>query len=180
MINRKIAQRYAKALMNIGQEDGKFDAYWKELDAFTALFQGEEQLREVLSNPTFNVARRQTIIKEIGKRLRLSSIIINFLHLLADKNRMRYLPDITALYRELADEAAGRARVKLVTAHDLSKKKLTELTNELQGLVGKQVVMEVATDPDLIGGVVARIGGMVYDGSVKTQLARLRETLAKG
>ena len=180
MINRKIAQRYAKALMNIGQEDGKYDTYGKELDAFSVLFQGEEQLREVLSNPTFNVARRQTIIKEIGKRLRLSSIIINFLHLLVDKNRMRYLPDITALYRELTDEAAGRARVKLVTAHDLSKKKLTELTHELQGLVGKQVVMEVETDPDLIGGVVARIGGMVYDGSVKTQLARLRETLAKG
>ncbi len=180
MINRKIARRYAKALMNIGQEDGKYDTYWEELDAFTSLFQQEEQLSAVLSNPTFNVAQRQAIIKELGKRLRLSPIIINFLHLLVDKNRMRYLPDITALYRELVDEAAGRARVTLVTAQDLSKKKLEELTHGLQGLVGKQVIMEVETDPSLIGGVVARIKGMVYDGSIKTQLARLRETLAKG
>ncbi len=180
MINRTIARRYAKALMNIGQEDGKYDTYGEELDAFTDLFQREEQLREVLNNPAFSILRRQAIIQEIGKRLRLSSLTVNFLHLLVDKNRMRYLPDITALYRELADEAAGRARVRLITAHDLSKQKLKELTTGLQDLVGKQVIMEVETDVSLIGGVVARIGGMVYDGSVKTQLERLKETLAKG
>jgi F-type H+-transporting ATPase subunit delta len=180
VINRKIARRYAKALMNIGQEDGKYDTYGKELDAFTALFQREEQLREVLNNPAFSIPRRQAIIKEIGKRLGLSPITINFFHLLVDKNRIRYLPDITALYRKLADEAAGRARVHLITAHDLSKQKLKELTEGLQGLVGKQVIMEVETDSSLIGGVVARIGGMVYDGSVKTHLERLKEILVKG
>jgi F-type H+-transporting ATPase subunit delta len=180
VINRKIARRYAKALMNIGLEDGNYDAYGEELDTFTALFQGAEQLREVLSNPAFGILRRQAIIKEIGEKIRLSPLTINFLHLLVDKNRMRYLPDIASLYRELADEAAGRARVHLLTAHELSKKKLKELTAGLQGLVGKQVIMEVETDSSLIGGVVARIGGMVYDGSVKTQLERLKETLAKG
>ena len=180
MISRTIARRYAKALMNIGQEDGNYDTYGKELGDFTALFQREEQLREVLNNPAFSIPRRQAIIKEIGKRLRLSPITSNFLHLLVDKNRMRYLPDITSLYRELADEAAGRARVHLITAHDLSKKKLDELTKGLELLVGRQVIMEVETDSSLIGGVVARIGGMVYDGSVRTQLERLKETLAKG
>ena len=180
MINRKIARRYAKALMNIGQEDGNYDTYGKELDTFTSLFQGEEQLREVLSNPAFGIPRRQAIIKEIGKKLRLNPITINFLHLLVDKNRIRYLPDIASLYRELADEAAGRARVHLITAHELSVQKLKELTAGLQGFVGKQLIMEVETDPSLIGGVVARIGGMVYDGSVNTQLERLKETLVKG
>jgi F-type H+-transporting ATPase subunit delta len=180
VINRKIARRYAKALMNIGQEDGKYDTYGKELDAFTALFQREEQLREVLNNPAFSIPRRQGIITEIGNRLRLSPITINFFHLLVDKNRMRYLPDITALYRELADEAAGRARVHLITAHDLSVQKLKELTKGLQDLAGKEVIMEVETDSSLIGGVVAQIGGTVYDGSVKTQLERLKAILVKG
>jgi len=180
VINRKIARRYAKALMNIGLEDGNYDTYWEELDTFTALFQGAEQLKEVLSNPAFSIPRRQAIIKEIGEKIRLSPITVNFLHLLVDKNRIRYLLDIASLYRELADEAAGRARVHLITAHELSKKKFTELTAGLQDLVGKQVIMEVETDSSLIGGVVARIGGMVYDGSVKTQLERLKETLAKG
>ena len=180
MINRAVARRYAKALMNIGREDGKYDTYGEELGAFTALFQREEQLREVLNNPAFSILRRQAIIQEIATRLRLSPLTINFLHLLVDKNRMRYLLDITTLYRELADEAAGRARVRLITAHDLSTQKLKELTKGLQDLVGKQVIMEVETDASLIGGVVARIGGMVYDGSVKTQLERLKQTLAKG
>ena len=179
MINRTIARRYAKALMNIGQDDGKYDTYGKELETFTSLLQGEEQLQEVLNNPAFGVPRRQAIIKEIGKKLHMNPITVNFLHLLVDKNRIRYLPDITALYRELADEAAGRARVHLTTAHELSKKKFKELTAGLQHLVGKQVIVEVETDASLIGGVVARIGGMVYDGSVKTQLERLKETLTK-
>ena len=179
MINRKIARRYAKALLNIGREDGNYDRYCEELDAFTAVFQQEEHLREVLRNPTFNIPRRQAIIEEIGKRLNLSPIAINFLQLLVDKDRMMYLPDVAALYRELVDEAAGRARVKLISAQDLSKKKIEELTQGLQALVGKQVIMEVATDPSLIGGVVARIGDTVYDGSVKAQLAQLKEILAK-
>jgi F-type H+-transporting ATPase subunit delta len=180
VIARKIARRYAKALMNIGQKDGNYDRYWEELDTFASLFQREGKLREVLSNPTFNIPWRQAIIKELAGRLKLSPIVVNFLHLLVDKNRMRYLPDITVLYRELVDEAAGRARVRLATAHDLSQKKLQELTQGLQNLLGKQVIMEVETDSSLIGGVVARVGGMVYDGSVRTQLEQLKETLAKG
>jgi len=84
------------------------------------------------------------------------------------------------LDRELVDEAAGRARVTLVTAYDLSKKKLAELTHELQAMVGKQVIVEEETDASLIGGVVARIGGMVYDVSIKAQLERLKIILAKG
>jgi F-type H+-transporting ATPase subunit delta len=179
VINRKIARRYAKALMNIGKEDGKYDRYCEELDAFTAIFQGDKQLREVLRNPTFNIPRRQAIIEEIGKRLGLSPVTINFLRLLVDKDRIIYLPDVAVVFRELVDEAAGRARVKLTTAQDLSPKKIEELTKGLQALVGKQVIMEVEIDASLIGGVMARIGDTVYDGSVKTQLAQLKEILAK-
>lgn len=180
MINRTIARRYAKALMNIGQQDGNYEKYWEELDTFTSLFQREDELREILLNPALGLLGRQAIIKEIGKRLGLSLITTNFLHILVDKNRMRYLPDITSIYQELVDEAAGRARVLLVTAYDLSKDKLEELTQGLEELVGKKVIMEVERNPSLVGGVVAKIGGMVYDGSVKTQLERLKETLAKG
>ena len=179
MINRKIARRYAKALMNIGREDGNYDKYREELDAFTDVFQQEENLREVLRNPTFNVPRRQSIVKEISTRLRLGAITSNFLQLLVEKDRIMYLPDVAALYSELVDEAAGRARVKLASAHDLSQKKIEELKKGLQALVGKQVIMEVETDPSLIGGVVARVGDTIYDGSVKTQLARLKEIIAK-
>jgi F-type H+-transporting ATPase subunit delta len=180
VISRKLARRYAKALMNIGKKDGNYEAYGEELNAFTSLVQRERELSAVLNNPTFTIPQRQAIIHDIGKHLHLSPIIINILLLLVEKNRMGYLPDITALYQELVDEAAGRARVKLVTAYDVSKKKLEELTRGLQDMVGKQVIVEVETDPSLIGGVVARIGGMVYDGSIKAQLERLRIILAKG
>ncbi|RLB04584.1 MAG: F0F1 ATP synthase subunit delta [Deltaproteobacteria bacterium] len=179
MINRKIARRYAKALMNIGRQDGNYERYWEELKAFASLFQEKEGLWEVLINPAIGIPKRKAIITELGERLGLSPIVINFLHILVDKNRMRYLSDIISIYQQLVDEAAGRARVLLVTAYDLSKDKLQQLSQGLEGLVGKNVVMEVEKDPSLIGGVVAKIGGMVYDGSVKTQLERFREILTK-
>ena len=180
MIARKIARRYAKALMSIGQEDGKYEQYGEELVAFTSLVRQEKRLRSVLSNPTITIPQRQAIIQEIARRLRLSLLLGNFLHLLVEKNRMRYLPDIDLLYGELVDAAVGRTRVKLETSHDLSPQALEKLTRSLEGMAGKTLIMEVQTDPSLIGGIVARMEGMVFDGSIRTQLERLREALAKG
>jgi F-type H+-transporting ATPase subunit delta len=180
VIARKVARRYAKALMNIGQEDGNYESYGDGLTAFTSLIQREKQLRAVLSNPTIAIPQRQTIITEIAHRLHLSPLLNNLLHLLVEKNRMQYLLDITVLYQELVDEAAGRTRITLVTAHDLSPQTTQNMARSLEGVVGKTVIMEMKTDPALVGGAVAQMGGMVYDGSIKTQLARLREALVKG
>jgi F-type H+-transporting ATPase subunit delta len=179
VINKKIARRYAKALMKIGQQDGSYERYCEELNAFASLFEKEEKLREVLINPVFGIPQRQGVIKGIGNKLGLSQITLNFLHILVDKNRIRYLSEITSIYQEFVDEAAGRARVLLVTAYDLTEDKLQKLTHGLEELVGKKVIMEVERDPALIGGVVAKIGGMLYDGSIKTQLEILKETLVK-
>jgi len=180
VIARKIARRYAKALMSIGQEDGKYEQYGEELAAFTSLVRGEKRLRSVLSNPTITIPQRQAIIKEITQRLHLSLLLGNLLHLLVEKNRMQYLSDIEFLYRELADAAAGRTRVTLETSHDLSPQALEKLARSLEDVAGKTVIMEVQTDHSLIGGIVARMEGMVFDGSIRTQLERLREALAKG
>ena len=180
MIARKIARRYAKALLNIGQEDGKYEQYGEDLAAFRSLVDQEKQLRLVLANPTISIPQRQAIIKEIAQRLHLSPLLGNLLQLLVEKNRIQYLSDIEFLYRELADVAAGRTRVTLETSHELSPQALEKLAHGLEGMVGKKVVMEVQTNPSLIGGIVARLEGMVFDGSIRTQLERLREALAKG
>jgi F-type H+-transporting ATPase subunit delta len=180
VIARKIARRYAKALMSIGQQDSKYEQYGEELAAFVSLMRREKRLRSVLDNPTITIPQRQAIITEIAQRLRLSPMLGNLLRLLVEKNRIRYLQDIEFLYRELADAAAGRARVTLETSHDLSPQALEKLARSLEGMTGKKVVMEVQTDPSLIGGIVARMEGMVLDGSIRTQLERLREALAKG
>jgi F-type H+-transporting ATPase subunit delta len=180
VINRKIARRYAKALHNIGLEDGNYDRYLDELEAFTALVEGHSDLREVLINPAFSPDSRQAILKTLVQRMALDRITANFLLILAAKNRMRYLPDVTAMYQELADETAGRARVEVVTAFELSQTKLDTLVRALEDVIKKTIVVQVQQDPALIGGVVAKIGGTVYDGSVKTQLEDLRELLAKG
>lgn len=180
MIGKKIAHRYAKALMNIGREDGKYERYLAELDTFTSLYQKEGRLRDALRNPTINLQKRQAVITELGGRLGLSDVTTNFLRLLVEKDRIVHLPDIVVEYRRLVDEAAGRARVRLVTAYTLSVGKQEALKRVFERLVGKGVIMEVVQDPSIIGGVVAQIGDRIYDGSVRTQLQALKSRLAKG
>ncbi len=180
MVSRKIAQRYAKALINLGRQDGNYEKYAEELSTFSSLFTGVKELGAVLCNPSFSLSRRKAIVAEIAKRLRLSPITINFLHLLLDKDRIRYLPLIATLYRELADEVMGQVRAKVLTAAILTQKQLQGLIEVLQKLLNKKVIVEVEHTPSLIGGLVVNVGGVVYDGSVKTQLIKFKEKLAKG
>jgi len=180
VINRKIARRYAKALLNIGEEDGNYETYLDQMEGIASLLEAQDRLREVLVNPAFDLPQRRAILSDLAHRLGLSPIISSVLQLLLNKNRLVYLPDIVAVYRDLVDEVIGRARVHLVTAYKLAPEKVEDLADALEKLVQKKVVLHVDQDPALIGGVVATIGDRVYDGSLKTQLANIRQRLAKG
>jgi len=180
VINRKIARRYAKALLNIGEEDGGYETYLEEIEGVASLLDREHILREVLVNPAFDLPQRRAILSDLASRLGLSPVIGSVIQLLLHKNRLIYLPDIAAVYRDLVDEMIGRARAYLVTAYELPPEKVEDLADALETLVQKKVVLRVDQDPSLIGGVVATIGDRIYDGSLKTQLANMRQRLAKG
>ncbi|RLG54996.1 MAG: ATP synthase F1 subunit delta, partial [Candidatus Hydrothermarchaeota archaeon] len=109
MISSRAVRRYAKALLKIGLEEGKAEQYGEELSLFNNFFQAEEKLRLVLINPAIHPKQRTSIVEEIAKRLGLSEVIINFLRILVEKNRVKALPDLLQIYRDLLDEAMGRA-----------------------------------------------------------------------
>ncbi len=177
---RRVARRYAKALLKIGQEDGSLERYGEELALFNNYMQAEEKLRAALVNPTIHSSQREAVIRELAPRLGLSEVMVRFLVLLVERNRMDVLPEIVEVYRELLDDAMGRVRGVLYVPFELPEEKLQEIVKGLEEKVGKKVILRVELDPSIIGGAVAKIGGVVYDGSVKAQLRRLRENLAKG
>lgn len=177
---RRIARRYAKALLKIGREDGNLERYGEELALFNNYMQAEERLRAALVNPTIPSFQRGAVIQELAPRLGLSEVMVRFLRLLVERNRMEILPEIVEVYGELLDEAMGRVRGVLYVPFELPEQKLQEIVKGLEERVGKKVILRVKLDPSIIGGAVAKIGGVVYDGSIKTQLKRLRENLAKG
>ena len=180
MISSQTVRRYAKALLKIGLEEGKAEQYGEELSLFNNFFQAEERLRLALINPAIHPKQRTSIVEEIAKRLGLSEAIVNFLRILVEKNRAKALPRLLQVYRDLLDEALGRARAVLYTPFDLPEERIREITKNLEEKVGKKIIMCVEKDPSLIGGVVVKIGGMIYDGSIRTQLRRVRENMLKG
>lgn len=180
MKNFAIGRRYAKALLLIGKEDGQVGTYRQELEDFSALVQKEAVLGQVISNPLYNAEGRKKVLESVIEKLALSRVMTSFLTLLFDKGRFVYLSSINDFYQKLADDLKGIARASLVSATVLSSETVDKIRNTLSEKTGKDIILEVEQDPGLIGGIVTRIGDLVLDGSIKTQLLNMRESLKRG
>ncbi len=180
MKNLAIARRYAKALLLIGKEDGRTDTYREELDAFSGLIEQEGALKEALVNPLYDTAGREKVLKTVIEKLNLSQVVASFLLFLFDKGRIGFLGNINDFYQKFADEIKGVARASLVSATELTSETVDKIRSALSKRTGKDIILDVKQDPGLIGGIVTRIGDLVLDGSVRTQLLNMRESLKKG
>jgi F-type H+-transporting ATPase subunit delta len=178
--NLTIARRYAKALLIIGKEDGQAETYREELDGFSNLIAKEKELDQAITNPLYDAASRKKVLQAVIDKIEISKIMESFLLLLFDKGRIGFLSDINDFYRKLADELKGVARASLVSATELPSETVERIRTTLSQRTGKDIILEVEQDPSLIGGIVSRIGDLVLDGSIKTQLLNMRETLKRG
>jgi F-type H+-transporting ATPase subunit delta len=180
MKNLKIARRYAKALLIIGKEDDKAESYKEELDRFSDLITREKELEQAITNPLYDAGGRKKVLQAVIDKVNISKVMASFLLLLFDKGRFGFLSDINEFYKKLADELKGVVRASLVSATELSSETVEKIRTTLSKKTGKDIILEVEQDPSLIGGIVSRIGDLVLDGSIKTQLLNMRESLKRG
>jgi len=180
MKNLAISRRYAKALLLIGKEDGQTETYRKELAEFSELIEKESSLERAINNPLYNAAERRKVLETIIEKAAVSAIMKSFLILLFDKGRFIHLSGINDFYQKLADELKGIGRAHLVSATELSSETIEKIRKTLSEKTAQNIILEVEQDPSLIGGIVTRIGDLVLDGSIKTQLLNMRESLKKG
>jgi F-type H+-transporting ATPase subunit delta len=110
----------------------------------------------------------------------LQPLVVNFLRTLLEARKLPFLGDMVAAYGRMVDEATGRVRGEALTPMPLADSDLEALTSALSRATEKEVILEARTDPSLLGGVLARVGNLVFDGSIRSQLQRMRETLIKG
>jgi F-type H+-transporting ATPase subunit delta len=175
-----IAKRYAKALVQIGSEAGAVDQYNAELARFSTLLTDSRELAAVFGNPAYGIESKKEILKELVEKLQVSPIVSNLLMLLLERGRITVLPLIAESYGAFADELSGVIRPTLTSGLPLEASQVEEIRAALAQSTGKKVELKVEVDPSLIGGVVTKIGGKVFDGSVRTQLARIQDILQKG
>lgn len=179
MTGRTIARRYAKALVGLAQEQGLLERVGGELKALAELLEASPDLRALLYNPGIRRDFKQKVLGALMERLGACALCRGFLSLVLDKGRIRYLGAVAECYQELADERLGRVRAAVRTAHALPPEAAQRLMAKLSEITGKEVVLDIKEDPGLIGGLVAQMGSTVMDGSVKNQLAILKELLVK-
>lgn len=180
MKNHAVSRRYAKALILIGKEDGQADGYNDELSAMLGLLDSNEGFEQALTNPLIRKNDRKKLLEAVIASAGFSKVMNSFLSLLFDKGRISFLRDIATYYSTMADELKGVVQATVVAATSLSKTNINKIQKSLSDKTGKTVVLDVQKDSSLIGGIITKIGDLVLDGSVKTQLVNMRETLKKG
>lgn len=172
--------RYAKALFGLAVESDQVANIGAELGRLVAASDDNRELAEVLERPLFPAAERRAVLRAVGDSLSLSPTITNFCQFLIDQRRTHELRAISQEYERLAQEAAGRLNGEVIAAAPLSEDQLNTLRSALARRTGREIDLEVRVDPTLLGGVVAKVGDLVFDGSLKSRLEQLRVDLSEG
>jgi F-type H+-transporting ATPase subunit delta len=172
-----VARRYARALFGIGVDTGKFEALGQEIGELAELWASSPELRQALENPVFRPSEKRAVLEQLLPRVAPTAEVRRLALLLLERRRILLLPAIARAYRDLADAHMGQVRAKVTSAEQLAPAALERVRRSLEQRTGKKVIVEVAVDAALIGGVVAQVGDLVLDGSVRTQLADLRQKL---
>ncbi len=181
MSDLNVARRYADALIEVASESSSVEAIGKDLqNVENVLMAHDGKLHGFFSSPVFTTEEREAVLLQILPRLGVGNFTQNFLKVVNSNGRFAVLPVIRSEYDKLADVRAGRVRVKVSTAEPLTPQLETEVKAALESSTGKTVIVEHTVDPSLIGGMVARIGGTVYDSSLRTKLQALKAALVVG
>ncbi len=175
-----IAKRYARALFALGAETGEPEALLDEIDELTEAATEMPALSRVLFTPLFPRGERRAVAAEVARRLDHSGETRAFAMFLVDENRMSLLPAIRDELRTLVEEAAGRVSARVVSARPLAQREIDALRQALSQRMNAVVSVEAEVDPSLIGGVIASVGDLRFDGSLRTQLDSLRGSLRRG
>lgn len=172
-----IASRYARALADaLGTADGYRTAL-RELGAFAGVWRESEELREVLLTPAFSFEQKRKVLDAILQRQQISVMTSNFLRVLLANYRIALLGEVLQAFRKVANQRLGIVEVEVLYAQELSSDEQEALRAEFTELTGSKVEVKFRQEAKLLGGVQARIGSTVYDGSVRGYLERLREQL---
>ncbi|RAL20248.1 ATP synthase F1 subunit delta [Lujinxingia litoralis] len=172
-----VARRYARALLELATEAGKVDVLNTSLSWLGEAFAQSEELRQALLNPGVTLAERRRVIEALAAARGWDGLMRNFVMLLLDRDRLRYIEAIAEDFSAGVDMQAGRVRARVTSASPLDEGQIAEIKAALARKTGKEVLVETSVDESLIGGVVARVGGSIYDGSVRTRLKRMREAI---
>ncbi|MBM3789759.1 MAG: ATP synthase F1 subunit delta [Acidobacteria bacterium] len=178
MISSAVFARYARALADVALEGGPDARAAEDLALFGKIFEAVPDLLQAFDSPAVPREAKESLLAELLKRYPVGPLTANFLRVLLGHHRIRHYHEIHRLYTRVLNERKGIVAAKVRSAAPLSEEELETLRRTLSGITGKTVTLELETNPELLGGLIVRIGSTVYDGSVRNQLEEVRKSLA--
>ncbi|MEK7314082.1 MAG: ATP synthase F1 subunit delta [Deltaproteobacteria bacterium] len=175
-----IAKRYASALIAIGKDDLSRALYGSELANLVVVFAAEPTLYKILLNPMHKMEVRLELLEKVCEAAGITETVKRFMEILVEKRGIRLLHEIDAAYSKMQDELSGRLRVEVQAPAPITDAILNSIKDKIAAETKKEAVVSFSARPELIGGMVIRIGNTILDGSVKTQLEKAKEKLREG
>jgi F-type H+-transporting ATPase subunit delta len=171
-----IARTYAEAFFELADRHDALEEFGRALDAFVQLLEESEDLRLFLDTPRIRLDRKKSVLRDaLGGKV--PPLVLNFLLLVMDKGRQRFLRPIAEEYRKLVDERLGRTRVEVQVARPMDEEEMDGVRKRLSAILGKEAIPHVRVRPELVGGIVFRSGDTIFDGSVRRRLQGMRRRL---
>jgi F-type H+-transporting ATPase subunit delta len=171
MSQSTVAQRYARAIFELGLETGQLDSLVSQIDEFARTYRSSPELSSVLDNPLVEPEKREAVLLEVAARVGAQGPALNAIRLLASRHKLRALPEVARKLNDAADRHAGVVRATVTSAVPLPDSFYERLKSELESAISRRIVLDRREDPSLIAGVVTRIGDHTIDGSIRSQLA---------
>jgi F-type H+-transporting ATPase subunit delta len=172
-----LARRYAKALFAVGKEEGKFEEYNEALQGVAGLYVSHPEVVDALTNPLYPLDIRQKVMAGMVASMGVEKIMANFLNLLVEKKRAGILSEVAEEYQAMVDNEKNVSHGSVVSAIELSEALQVKVRATLEKLTGKKVELTTSVDPSIIGGIIAKVGDLELDGSIRTQLASLKDSI---
>jgi F-type H+-transporting ATPase subunit delta len=181
MSSKKLARRYALALVSLGKESDSLSAISRSLHDFSeSLSLSDSLLYKDLKNPAISSTEKRAVIQELSKTLDMNSYTTNTINILLDRGRLSIFYHLVSSFDEMADEELNRVRAKVTTAEEISEAEKSTLRTTLSGAHGipaENLIVDFHIDVSIIGGLIAKVGDRTYDGSVRSQLKEIQNIL---
>ncbi|MFY9553867.1 MAG: ATP synthase F1 subunit delta [Blastocatellia bacterium] len=175
-----VARRYAEALVDVAIAHNQVEHLDNDLRAFAETMNASRELHDLFASPIVSQTDKLRVLDALIARLRPDQKTANLLHTMLSHHRLQYVVEVYEQFRREMNEREGLIVAEVTTATEVGPTEREKLGRTLEQITGKRVDFKFKTDTSLVGGVVTRVGSVVYDGSVRTQLREIRERLKQG
>lgn len=175
-----IAKRYAKALINLAIQQKKLEETGEQLQVFSDAFEVAPDFQRVMTDTKLTIKQKEAVLLKVSEKLEASTLVETFIKYLLSKRRILLLPDINAIFQQLLDQQLGRVEAKVTLAVEPDEKLVKEIQTQLAKHTGRKVSVNIEVQPEIMGGMVTRIGSVIIDGSLRNQLDRVYQTITRG